>query len=169
MPGDGHQYGDVLQVAVEIRWHGHVDDGADDGARGGEPSAAQDVNGREAQGRGGGGGACKKMVRPSHRREMALIADAETGLSVTLACKAFGISECCYRYRSKLQPENELIANWLVRLTDNHRNWGFGLCLLNLRNVRGQGWNHKRVYRIYRELELNLRICPKRRMVRERP
>ena len=27
-----------------------------------------------------------------------------------------------------------------------------------LRNVRGFRWNHKRVYHIYRELELNLRI-----------
>ena len=29
-------------------------------------------------------------------------------------------------------------------------------------------WNHKQVYRIYRELELNLRIKPKKRIVRER-
>jgi len=34
---------------------------------------------------------------------------------------------------------------------------------------KGFGWNHKRVYRIYRELELNLRIKPKKRLVRERP
>jgi putative transposase len=40
---------------------------------------------------------------------------------------------------------------------------------LYLRNVKGFGWNHKRVYRIYRELELNLRIKPKKRVVRERP
>ncbi len=33
-----------------------------------------------------------------------------------------------------------------------------GLCFLDLRNVKGFGWNHKRVYRIYRELELNLRF-----------
>ena len=57
----------------------------------------------------------------------------------------------------------------LVRLTHNQKNWGFGLCFLHLRNVRGFGWNHKRVYRIYRELELNLRIKPKKRIVREKP
>ena len=43
-------------------------------------------------------------------------------------------------------------------ITHDQRNWGFGLCFLYLRNVKGFAWNHKRVYRIYRELELNLRI-----------
>jgi putative transposase len=38
-----------------------------------------------------------------------------------------------------------------------------------LRDVKGFAWNHKRVYRIYRELELNLRIKPKKRLVREKP
>lgn len=65
--------------------------------------------------------------------------------------------------------QNEQIAEWLVRLTDNQRNWGFGLCFLDLCNVKGFGWNHKRVYRIYRELELNLRIRPKKRLLRETP
>ena len=45
----------------------------------------------------------------------------------------------------------------------------FGLCFLHPRNVKGYEWNHKRVYRIYRELELNLRIKPNKRMVREKP
>lgn len=38
-------------------------------------------------------------------------------------------------------------GQWLPRLTDNNRNWGFGLCFLFLRNVRGFLWIHKRVYR----------------------
>ena len=38
-----------------------------------------------------------------------------------------------------------------------------------LRNNKGFVWNHKRVYRIYRELELNLRIKLNRRIRRDRP
>lgn len=70
------------------------------------------------------------------------------------------ISETCYRYQRKLSDENAEIAEWLVKLTSNRRTWGFGLCFLYLRNVKGFAWNHKRVYRMYCELELNLRIRP---------
>ena len=86
-----------------------------------------------------------------------------------LACTTFGISETCYCYEARLSGENQQIADWLLRLTTTHKRWGFGLCFLYLRNVKGYGWNHKRVYRIYRELELNLRIKPKRRIKRDYP
>ena len=80
-----------------------------------------------------------------------------------------GISETCYRYAPRLAGENGKIAHWLLSLTDTHKRWGFGLCFAYLRNVKGFRWNHKRVYRIYRELELNLRIKPRARLKRERP
>ena len=86
--------------------------------------------------------------------------------SIRLACQTFSISETCYRYQAKLKHKNAVIADWLVRLTHNQLNWGFGLCYLYLRNVQGFRWNHKRVYRIYRSLELNLRIKPKKRLIR---
>ena len=38
-----------------------------------------------------------------------------------------------------------------------------------MRNVQGHGWNHKRVYRIYRELAFNLRIKPRKRLKRDKP
>lgn len=90
-------------------------------------------------------------------------------ISVRVACVAFGVSLTCYYYPSKLSKTNAEIADWLIRLTQSQRNWGFGLCFLYLRHVKGFQWNHKRVYRIYRELELNLRIKPRKRITREKP
>ena len=100
---------------------------------------------------------------------MAHHAVAQRGLNIRLVCLAFGISQTCYRYQAKQSAENVEIADHLLRLTHNQRNWGFGLCFLYLRNVKDHRWNHKRVYRIYRELELNLRIKPRKRIVREKP
>lgn len=109
------------------------------------------------------------MVRPSRRREMAKEVVKDRQVAIRMACTMFSISETCYRYEAKHDVENVQIADWLVRLTTNQRNWGFGLCYLYLRNVKGYHWNHKRVYRIYKELELNLRIKPKKRLQREKP
>ena len=100
---------------------------------------------------------------------MAKRAVEERQVSIRLACDSFGISETCYRYQAKLSGDNAFIADWLLRLTTTNRTWGFGLCFMYLRNVKGYGYNHKRVYRIYRELELNLRIKPTRRLKRDRP
>ena len=90
-------------------------------------------------------------------------------MSIRLACCTFQISETCYRYKAKFSKDNELIAKLLIGLTQNQRNWGFGLCFLYLRNVRGFKWNHKRVYRIYCELQLNMRIKPRKRLKRAIP
>jgi hypothetical protein len=100
---------------------------------------------------------------------MAANAAARREASIALACRAFGVSETCYRYGPKLRAGNEKIADLLVGLTVARKTWGFGLCFLHLRNVKGHPWNHKRVYRIYCELELNLRIKPRKRLKRDKP
>ena len=82
------------------------------------------------------------MVRPSRRREMAQKAVEQRGVSVRLACRMFNVSESCYRYQAKLRAEDDVIADWLVRLTTAHRNWGFGLCFLYLRNFMGFKFNN---------------------------
>ena len=109
------------------------------------------------------------MVTPSHRKEMAKKAVAKRGVSIRLACVIFVVSETCYRYQPKYSSDNALIADLLLRLTTLNRTWGFKLCFLYLRNVKGYPYNHKRVCRIYRELELNMRIKPKRRLKRDVP
>ncbi len=55
---------------------------------------------------------------------MAQRAVQDRGVSIRMACEAFAVSQTCYRYVAKTDAENEDIANWLLRLTDNHRNWG---------------------------------------------
>jgi putative transposase len=75
-----------------------------------------------------------------HRREMAEKAVARRGASIALACRAFGVSETCYRYGPKLRAGNEEIADLLTCLTDARKTKGFGLCFLHVRNVKGHPW-----------------------------
>lgn len=109
------------------------------------------------------------MVRPAQRRALAWHAVQTKRTTIQHACRTFGISETCYRHPGRQLDEDRELADWLVRLTTTHRTWGFGLCFLYLRNVQRLPWNHKRVYRVYRALELNLRIKPRLRLVRDMP
>ena len=111
----------------------------------------------------------KKVVTPSQRREMARQTVQARTVSIRKARDIFGISEHCYRYQPKLAEGDALILEELLRLTQLHKSWGFGSCYPYLRNCAGYSWNHKRVYRIYRELELNLRIRLNRRLHRDTP
>jgi putative transposase len=71
------------------------------------------------------------------------------------------VSITCWRYEAKLRTDNAQIEVDLIALSESHKRWGFGLIYLHLRNVQGKTWNHKRIYRIYRQLALNLRIKPR--------
>ena len=86
------------------------------------------------------------MVKPSHKKRIAAWAVSIKEMSIRKACQMLNISERCYRYQPVLNSENEEVADWLLRLTETHKRWGFELCFLYLRNVKGFKWNHKRVY-----------------------
>ena len=73
----------------------------------------------------------------SHRKKVIKRAVSDRGTCLLLALQAFDISEPCCRYECTQVAENAVVANWLLRLSDNHRNWGFVLCYLYLNNVRG--------------------------------
>nr|AFH57373.1 transposase AB [Acinetobacter baumannii]AKP49137.1 transposase AB [Acinetobacter baumannii] len=111
----------------------------------------------------------KKVLRPVQRKSLAQQATEQFKISISMACLIFKVSQTCYRYKARLDEENQQIAEWLIQLTNDHKTWGFKLCFLYLRNVKKYKWNHKRVYRIYKELELNLRIKPNKRIKREQP
>jgi putative transposase len=100
---------------------------------------------------------------------MAENAVALRSASIAPASRALGVSETCYRFGLQLMAENEEIAYLLVELTNARKICGVGLCFLHLYNLKGHPWNHKRVYRIYCALELNLRIKPRKRLKWDKP
>jgi putative transposase len=83
-------------------------------------------------------------------------------VSVNRACRLLGISRSVYHYKLKLSDDDQ-IRQTLGELADKHRRYGFGLMFQKVRQ-RGHGWNHKRVYRVYCEMRLNLRRKPKKRL-----
>ncbi len=98
---------------------------------------------------------------------MAKYAVVEHDLSERKACNLLNISRTAYRYQAKKPADGEIrqqlqiLAEWKLR-------WGFGKMRDYLRN-QGYGWNHKRIRRVYREMKLNLRIKPKKRLPSREP
>jgi len=84
------------------------------------------------------------------------------------ACQLFSVSRATCRYNSIVLNTSQEITELLMRLADSHKRWGFGLMFRWLRH-NGYTWNHKKVYKIYCDLALNLRIKPKKRLAARTP
>ncbi len=108
------------------------------------------------------------MTTPSLRKKLAKWAVMNKEISIRLACEIFRISQCCYCYENRLNTENAKIEEKLLALTRDNPRWGVLKCHQRLR-LEGFRWGFQRVRRIYRAVELNLRIKPRRRLKREKP
>jgi putative transposase len=85
-------------------------------------------------------------------------------LSIRKACRAIGLSRSAW-YRPLIDwlERDRPIAEALVGLAENKPGLGFWKLFRRLRRL-GHDWNHKRVYRVYCLLKLNLRRRPKKRV-----
>ncbi len=83
-------------------------------------------------------------------------------MSLRQACHVFGISTSVFYYQAKRKDDTELIGE-LSKLADVHRSWGFWMMYHRLRKLQFR-WNHKRVYRVYTAMRLNLRNKRKKRL-----
>lgn len=89
-------------------------------------------------------------------------AKEEHGISTRQALKVFSIQPSVYYYQPK--PDNDAqVREQLATLAQLHNRWGFWMMHHYLRNLNF-AWNHKKVYRIYTEMGLNLRRKHKKRL-----
>lgn len=78
------------------------------------------------------------------------------------ACKLTGISRTTCQYQAKPKDDREL-QQALTALTDKHAAIGYWQCCYRLWN-KGYEWNHKRIYRVYTDMKLNIRRRAKKRL-----
>lgn len=79
------------------------------------------------------------------------------------ALKTLDIKPSVYYYKAKPRTSDQEIRDNLAELADLNPRWGFWMMHHRLRNCN-HVWNHKRVYRIYTEMGLNLRRKRKKRL-----
>lgn len=77
------------------------------------------------------------------------------------------LSRTACNYKRKLDDDSQ-IETLLLELAERKPRWGFGLMYQWIRR-KGHKWNHKRIYRVYCKLALNLRIKPKKRLPTRHP
>ena len=80
-----------------------------------------------------------------------------------MACDLMSISKTAYYYKPKKRAGDAKIVEYLQKLAQSHRRWGFEK-MRDKAKIDGEPWNHKRIYRIYCELGLNIRVKPRKRI-----
>jgi putative transposase len=97
---------------------------------------------------------------------MAKRAVEKFGLSVTTACKLFGLSRTTYynQSESKQLERDAPVIEAFNRVVSKHSRWGFWKCFNRIRN-EGHRFNHKRCHRVYCEMKLNMPRRTKKRVI----
>lgn len=93
----------------------------------------------------------------------------EHKLSKAKACKVMGLSRSAYyKPRVDWSAKDAEVVDSLNEIVESRTRWGFWKCFHRLR-ADGKAWNHKRVYRVYCAMKLNLKRKAKKRIItRER-
>jgi putative transposase len=87
----------------------------------------------------------------------------EHGVSKRQACNAVQLPRSTYEYIPRVDTTGELIAENLQEMVQRHPAIGFWMCHYRLR-LKGYKWNHKRVYRMYCQMKLNIRRRARKRL-----
>jgi putative transposase len=101
-------------------------------------------------------------LKPVDRKPYADYLIEQHQMSVRQACKALRLHRSLFYYQ-KTPDKDEGVVRVLVEFADRHPTYGFWKIYKTIRR-RGIAWNHKRVYRVYTMLKMNLKRKMKRRL-----
>ncbi|MEN7538840.1 IS3 family transposase [Aurantiacibacter sp. DGU5] len=105
----------------------------------------------------------RKPLRPDRKRELVDGMLADWGVSIRRACRALPFDTSSYHYQSR-RTDPAFLKKRIKEICETHVRYGYRRVYYILRR---EGWavNLKKVYRLYRELGLQLRNkTPKRRV-----
>lgn len=86
----------------------------------------------------------------------------EHGVSIRQACNEVDLPRSTFQYDPVPKNDDQIIEE-LEKLVERHPSIGFWMCFYRLRR-KGFTWNHKRVYRVYTAMQLNIRRRSKKRL-----
>lgn len=86
----------------------------------------------------------------------------EHRLSIRRACNAVKLARSLFYYAHSREDDSAIIEA-IHAVIDRHPRYGFWAIFERLKR-QGFGWNHKRVYRVYKALGLNIRRKAKKRL-----
>lgn len=90
----------------------------------------------------------------------------DQGLSIKRSCQLVNLSRAAYyREGGSFAVRDAPVVEALNAVVAKHGRWGFWKCHDRLR-LNGHQWNHKRTWRIYCQMKLNLPRRAKKRLIR---
>jgi putative transposase len=93
----------------------------------------------------------------------------ERGLAVSKACAIVGLSRAAYYKRPEPAAQRDgPVIEAINAIVEVNPRWGFWKCFDRL-HLEGRRWNHKRVWRVYRQMGLNIPKRTKRRVPQRDP
>ncbi|WP_390612106.1 IS3 family transposase [Sedimentisphaera cyanobacteriorum] len=95
----------------------------------------------------------KNFLKPAERKDFARQAHSK-GLCVQSSCKAAGISRGSFYYTPSRNDDAE-VKRQIELVIDSRPRRGFPKIFDSIRR-KGYSWNHKKVYRVYKENEFQL-------------
>jgi len=109
----------------------------------------------------------KKALSPTTPQTLQMVRTVveQQQASLRRVCRVVGQRRATVYAKPKRVSADQLIGEQLMALSVKYLNWGFALMFGWLR-LAGHQWNHKRVYRVYKSMKLNLRAPVKRKKIK---